>query len=167
VTATCKDLEVLVSLRAAGALEPAEEARVEEHLAHCRACRAEAAAAAEVLGLARLAPPSDAVRRAVAEVPARAVAEVRRETTRRRTFARRGVAIAAAVAAALMVSAPALLQRDRPPLPPAAAEAAWREPDLDRIWEDTAILELTAAADEAAGDDTDAALAALETEDGT
>jgi anti-sigma factor RsiW len=166
VTATCKDLEVLVSLRAAGALEPAEEARVEAHLAHCRSCRAEAAAAAEVLGLARLAPPSDAVRRAVAEVPARAVAEVRRDTSRRRTFARRGVAIAAAVAAALMVSAPALLQRDRPPLPP-AAEAAWQEPDLDGIWEDTEVLELTPAAYDAAGDDTDAALAALETEDGT
>lgn len=70
----CTDLDLLLPLHATGALEPAEASRVEDHLAACASCRAEAARDAEVLSLAKLPPPSEAERRAVADVPRRAIA---------------------------------------------------------------------------------------------
>lgn len=161
---TCRELAVLVTLRATGALDPADEARVESHLAGCRACRADAEADAALLELAALAPPSEAERRAVAEVPARALAQVRRGERRRATVARRFSAVAVAVLAAAVLLAPAFLWRgplvEIPPAP-----IAWQEPDVETLWEDTQVLELEPAADERGGF-ADAAYAALGLEDG-
>lgn len=163
----CADLQVLLSLRAAGALEPAEEAIVERHLAGCPACSVEAARDAEVLGLARLPPVTEHERRAVADVPAALISSVRRSGARRFAW-RRAAAVAGAIAAAAaIVAAPALL-RPRPPEAPAkaaAAAATWQTPDLDQLWSDTEVLELEpiASVDGASGEGApDAAVAALD-----
>jgi anti-sigma factor RsiW len=165
----CKDFDHLLPLHAAGALEPDEASRVEAHLATCAACRAEAAADAAVLSLAKLAPPSDAERRAVADVPRRALAELHRADGRRARWKRSLVGIAAAAAALLAVLSPAVLQRearlprDAALVTAADAEAAWEEPDLDTLWEDSGLLDLDASGAAVTSlDETDAALVAVD-----
>ena len=74
----CKDFDLLISLRAAGALEPAEATRLDAHLESCAACRAEADADAEVLGLAKLPPLTEAERRAANGLARDVVAELHR-----------------------------------------------------------------------------------------
>ncbi|BDG02798.1 zf-HC2 domain-containing protein [Anaeromyxobacter oryzae] len=167
MTAACADLQVLLSLRAAGALVPAEEALVAAHLADCAACRAEAARDADVLGLARLPEPSEGERRAVAAVPERVVAAVRR-TEARRGAGKRVVAVVAAIAAvAVMVAAPAVLRKQPPELASAQVAATWTEPDVDGLWSETDVLELeSASASGADGTASDAALAALDVDEG-
>lgn len=154
---TCNELDLLLSLRAAGALEPAEAATVDAHLAGCARCRAEADALARVLDLARLPPPSEAERRAAADLPARTVAALRRDRGRQVDLRRSRwfqVTAAVAVAAAVLLAflAPALLGRS-PSLPPGDAGAgvpvaaqSWEAPDLDTLWEETEVLDLDGAA---------------------
>jgi len=161
----CQDFDLLLPLHATGALDPAEAARVEAHLASCALCRAEAAADAEALALAKLPPVSEAARAAVAAAPRRALAELHRADRRRAGWKRAAVAIAVAAAALLAVLSPAVLQRTpRAPAPAAIAVAAsWQEPDLDTIWEDAGVLDLQASADASSDDlDTDAAAAAVD-----
>jgi anti-sigma factor RsiW len=161
VNAACDELQVLISLRAAGALEPAEEATVASHLAGCAPCRAEAERDAAILDLARLPPASDREVRLVAGVPARALPALHR-VERRRGIAKRIVTVLAAVAAATaMVVAPVLLRKPAPELVADVAAATWEEPDLDGLWGDTEVLELEPAAASGA-DETDAAYAALD-----
>jgi anti-sigma factor RsiW len=155
----CRDFDLLLPLHAAGALDAAEAARVEAHLASCAICRAEAAADAEALALAKLPPPSEAERRALADVPRRALAELHRSDRRRSGWKRAAVAIAVAAAVLLAVLSPAVLQRT--PQVPAAA-AVWQEPDLDTMWEDAGVLDLEASETESDELDTDAVLAAVE-----
>jgi len=163
VTTACRDFDLLLPLHATGALEPAEAARVEAHLASCARCRAEAAADAEVLALAKLPPASEAVRRAVADVPRRALAELHRADRRRAGWKRAAVGIAVAAAALLAILSPAMLQRKPQRMPAAAVAAVWQEPDLDTIWEDAGVLDLQASAATSTDDlDTDAAVAAVE-----
>jgi anti-sigma factor RsiW len=160
VNAACDELQVLISLRAAGALEPAEEATVASHLAGCAPCRAEAERDAAILDLARLPPASDREVRLVAGVPARALPALHR-VERRRGIAKRIVTVLAAVAAATaMVVAPVLLRKPAPEVVADVAET-WQEPDLDGLWGDTEVLELEPAAASGA-DETDAADAALD-----
>jgi anti-sigma factor RsiW len=157
---TCEDFEVLVSLRAAGALDPDDAARLEAHLEACPSCRADAAAAAEALALAALPPPSDAERRALRDLPARALDALHRSERRRGVGKRIFAGIAAAAAAVALVLAPAVLRKA--PTPPAAeAAAAWEGPDLDALWDDAQILDLEASAT-SGGESADAAYAALE-----
>ncbi len=157
---TCEDLALLLSLRAAGALDPAEAARVEAHLEGCPSCRAEAAEAAEALALAALPPPSEAERRAVRDLPARALEALHRSERRRGLGKRIAAGIAVAAAAVALVLAPAVL-RKAPPAPSAeTAAAAWEAPDLDTLWEDASVLDLEASA--TGGDGADAAYAALD-----
>jgi anti-sigma factor RsiW len=160
VNAACDELQVLISLRAAGALEPAEEATVASHLAGCAPCRAEAERDAAILDLARLPPASDREVRLVAGVPARALPALH-GAERRRGIAKRIVTVLAAVAAATaMVVAPVLLRKPAPEVVADVAET-WQEPDLDGLWGDTEVLELEPAAASGA-DETDAADAALD-----
>jgi len=157
---TCRDHDVLLSLRAAGALDAAESVRVEAHLAGCAACRAEADALAAALGLARLPPVSDAERRVLGELPERTLAALRRSSRRRSLGKRFAAVFAAAAAAAALVLAPAVLRKD-PGAPAGEAEVAWEAPDLDGIWNDTAVIDLESSV--AAGEDeADAVLAALD-----
>ncbi|HEY6097876.1 MAG TPA: zf-HC2 domain-containing protein [Anaeromyxobacter sp.] len=166
---TCRDYDVLVSLHAAGALDAAETARVEAHLAGCAACRAEAGELAAALSLAALPPASEAERRALADLPGRTIATLRR-SERRRSFAKRvAVGFAAAAAAAALVLAPAVVRKSAP-APAGEAAVAWRQPDLDALWNDASVLDLDSftladgsdAAQGADETDTDAALAALD-----
>ena len=166
----CRDLEVLVSLRASGApdaLAPGDAARVDAPLATCAASRAELDASAAALSLATLPPPSDAERRALRDLPARTLEALHR-TDRRRSLARRalvgvaGLAVAAGLAAAVV--APALFKKT-PGVPVTFAESqqseAWDVPDLDTLWSDAQVVDFDASAP-LDGDGTDAALAALD-----
>ncbi|HEX9242615.1 MAG TPA: zf-HC2 domain-containing protein [Anaeromyxobacter sp.] len=168
----CTDFEVLLSLRAAGALEPAEAARTEAHLAGCAACRAEAAADEAVLRLATLPPPSAAERRAVAALAADALATLRRREARAASWKRATVGFAAAAALALVVVAPAVLGRKGPVLPPAPAPVttaataqvdAWQAPDLDTLWTEADVLDVAGAA--YASDATDTSYLAIDLDD--
>lgn len=167
----CRELELLVSLRASGApdaLDAAEAARLDAHLATCAACRAELDAAAAALSLARLPPPSEAERRAMRDVPARTLAALHRKD-HRRGIARRvvlavaGVGIAAGLASAVL--APALFEKTPPSLAVTFAEQqkqeAWQEPDLDTLWADAQVVDFDASA-QTDGDGTDAAVAAVD-----
>lgn len=171
MTRACHELEPELSLRAAGALEPAEAARVEAHLAGCPACRAEVARTEELLGLARLPPPSAQERRLILDLPRHAVAAARagQEKVLRvprgvRTGRRLATGFLVAAALIALAVAPALVRRRAPPpAQPAAAEQAteaWQEPDLDGLWQETDVLSLEATAANGAG--SEAALAALD-----
>jgi anti-sigma factor RsiW len=172
VTPACREVEVLISLGASGALEGAEAARLDAHLEGCPACRAAKESMGALLDLARLPPPSSAESLALADLPARTLRELRRRERRslvvRRTLA--GGAVAAAVALALL--APALLRSRGPALQPAApvvevaSAATWEEPDMTTLWEESAVLDLgSSGADDATV--TDAVLAAYDDWDGT
>jgi anti-sigma factor RsiW len=172
VNPECKDLEVLLSLRAAGALEPAEAARVEAHLAGCAACRADLAAAEAALRIATLPPPSEAERRATATLAQGALAELRRREARAASWKRAIAGFAAAAALALVVVAPAVLGR-RPVVPPAPTTAgaaatdeadAWQAPDLDTLWSDADVLDLSGSASASASDAADTSYLALDTD---
>jgi len=149
----CPEYEPLLIERAAGDLSPEAAARLEAHLsgpAACAACLAEAAAFAEALDLCRLPPPSEAERRALANL-AEPLEKQARAAARRRTWPARvaaGVAVAAAVVAFLV--APAFSRRG-PSLDglPAAATAPWEAPDPDALLEEAvvALPDATAVAD--------------------
>ena len=165
----CKDFDLLLSLRAAGALEPAEAARVEAHLQGCAACRAEADADAAVLRLATLPPPSDAERRATASLARDTLAELHRREGRTASWKRAGAAFAAAAALLVAVLSPVMLGRSGPSSPAGAggatsgataSAAAWQEPDLDSLWSDTGVLDLSGAG--TSSDVSDAAVASLD-----
>lgn len=162
MTAPCRDFEVPLSLRAARALDPAEAERLEAHLAGCAACREEAAIADELVRLARLPPPSEEERVALAHLPARTLGALQRREARRGAGKRLLVGAAVAAAAALAVLAPAILRQAPRPVPPAqgTVAAAWQEPDLDALWDDATLLVETAA--DQGGTGTEAALAALD-----
>jgi hypothetical protein len=141
----CKDFELLLSLRSAGpgALEPADAARLEAHLAGCAPCRAEADGIAEALSLARLPPFGDAERNALRVLPARALDAVRRSAARSGTARRAALALGVAAALAAVVFAPVFLKRAPPRERPQVAQAAaWQEPDVDALYEDADLLDL-------------------------
>jgi predicted anti-sigma-YlaC factor YlaD len=171
----CRDLELLVSLRASGApdaLDAADAARLDAHLQGCAACRAEFAASSAALTLAALPPPSEAERRAVRDLPARALAALRRRDERRGILRRAlvgvaGVAVAAGLAVAVL--APALFEK--PEGVPVtfsesleAQDGTWQGPDLDTLWSDAAVVDFgsTASAPSDGDGSTDAALAAMD-----
>jgi anti-sigma factor RsiW len=173
VNPACQDLEVLLSLRAVGALEPAEAARVEEHLAGCAACRADLAAAEEALRLATLPPPSAAERRATASIAGDALAELRRREARAASWKRATAGFAAAAALALALVAPAVLGRKPALLPPApttvgataTAEAgAWQSPDLDTLWSDADVLDLSGSVQASSYDTADTSYLAVDSD---
>jgi predicted anti-sigma-YlaC factor YlaD len=171
----CAEYHLGLSLHAAGALEPAEAAEVEAHLAACPACRAEAEADAGVLAAVRLPPVSEAERAAMRDVAALTVGEYRaaeRERARARVRTRRAVIGGLAVAAAglVAIAVPGLLKGASPtststptatatPTPtststPTATATAtakpaprlWRTPDLDTLWDDTTVVALESSA---------------------
>lgn len=166
MTAECRELELALSLRAAGALDAAEGARVDAHLAECPACRAEAARTAEVLDLARLPPPTPAEHRALSDLSVRVAAGLKprvstlREPASLRAGRRLAAGILVAAGIAAIAIAPVVVRRQHPPAArpvagetasaPATApageateqDAAWQEPDLDTLWQDTAVVAL-------------------------
>jgi anti-sigma factor RsiW len=162
VNPACQDLAPLLTLRAAGALDPLEARRVEAHLESCERCRAEADADAAVLGLARLPPVSEAERRVAADLPERILAAMHRGDRRRGITKRTGAITAVAAAAALLLLLPALSRLRAPDVAPAPeAVAAWQEPDPEAFWDDTDLLYEDASSTDSL-DAPAAALAALD-----
>jgi anti-sigma factor RsiW len=164
VNPSCRDLQPLLSLRAAGALAPDEAGPVEAHLAGCPACRAEVERDAEVLGLAALPPLDEAERRALSDLPARTLAALRLRGARR-ARGRMLLAVTLAAAAVLVaIVSPAYLRNGPGPAAPQAAARAdtWQEPDMTALWDDSAELDTDTATAQRGGTIDDAALAALD-----
>lgn len=167
----CRDFDLLLSLRAAGALGPVEAARVEAHLAVCPACRAEAAARAEALFLAKLPSISAAEQSTFRDLPERTLRALR-HADRSRGLGKRIVAgMAIAAAAAAVVLAPAILRKATPGVAPQEAvspvvsrpvRAGWEAPDPDMLWEEAALFEDDSSTATSGGDASDAVLAALD-----
>lgn len=171
MNAECRELEVLLSLHAAGAageLEPAEAAALERHLEGCPGCREALERSRAVLGMARLPAPEPGETLALADLPVRALSALRRRDRRRRLV--RGIAAGLAgmaVAAALVLAllAPALF-RSRTPADAAGVElasaraATWEVPDMDTLWSESAVLDDGSASSQDGW--TDAVLAAYD-----
>ena len=115
----CPDFALALSLRASGpdALEPAEAAALDTHVATCAGCRAELDASAALLGA--LQPPAPSLREQVA---AAALARTTRDAwvaqRRERSVRGRALGAAAALAAAAPVAFGVLPSRPAPSSPP-------------------------------------------------
>jgi predicted anti-sigma-YlaC factor YlaD len=130
--AACQDNDELLTLFAAGALEPEEEARVRAHLDACAGCRAEAEANHEVLGLAALPPPSVKEQAVMAALPRTTVGVWRRAQVQQAARMRTAGALMAAAAVVLLVLGPVLQRRvATPPAPTTPVEAAAGTPEED------------------------------------
>lgn len=116
----CRDQDELLTLHAAGALEPEEEARVRAHLESCAACRAELEAHHEVLGLAALLPPSPREQAVLAALPRTTLSAWRRTQVQQAARLRTAGALLAAAAAVLFVLGPVVRGRPTTIPPPAA-----------------------------------------------
>jgi anti-sigma factor RsiW len=101
--ATCQDYEESLTLHAAGALEPEEEARVLAHLESCAACRTGAEAHREALSLATLPPPSAREETVLAALPRTTVSRWRRTQVQQAARMRTAGALLAVAAAVLLV----------------------------------------------------------------
>lgn len=119
----CQEYEELLTLHAAGALEPDEEARVRAHLESCAGCRSEAESTARVLSGLTLPPPPPAMREQLEALPQRALGAWRREQVRRAFRARTVGALLAAAAVVLLVVRPSLPREETPPAPVPRTEA--------------------------------------------
>jgi anti-sigma factor RsiW len=150
MTAVCSALEPLLSLHASGALEPEEAARLDTHLEGCPACRADLAAARELLGLVRLPAPTAAETLVLADLPSRTLGDLRRRERRRGLGRRLLVGWAVAAAVLLALTAPAFLRTRAPQLTPAELQgaaavttaAAWEEPDPSALWDDAGLIDV-------------------------
>jgi predicted anti-sigma-YlaC factor YlaD len=118
----CRDQDELLTLHAAGALEPEEEARVRTHLESCAACRAELKAHHEVLGLTALPPPSAREQAVLEALPRTTLSTWRRTQLQQAARMRTAGALLAAAAVVLFVLGP-VVQRRTPP-----GSTAWMEP---------------------------------------
>jgi predicted anti-sigma-YlaC factor YlaD len=118
----CRDQEELLSLHAAGALEPEDEARVRAHLESCAACRAEVDAQREVLGLAALPPPTAREEGLLAALP-RTTADAWLSTQLRQAARMRTAgALMAAAAVVLLTLGPVVQRRVAPSVPTTEVE---------------------------------------------
>ena len=141
--AACQDQDELLTLFAAGALEPEEEARVRAHLEACAACRSEVEANHEVLGLAALPPPSAREQAVVAALPRTAVGAWRGAQLQQAARMRTAGALMAAAAVVLLALGPVVQRRMATPSPPTVQE----EPSDNAPEEDAFALEQWALAD--------------------
>jgi predicted anti-sigma-YlaC factor YlaD len=103
---SCREIRQALGVYVLGAIDPAERAQVDEHLAHCPDCREELASLAGLPAMLRKVPVMEAERLAVPdaepdapEVPSEEMLQslVARTTNVRRTNRWRGLVAAAAV----------------------------------------------------------------------
>ncbi|HYO51773.1 anti-sigma factor family protein [Archangium sp.] len=141
--AACQDQDELLTLFAAGALEPEEEARVRAHLESCAACHSEAEAHHEVLGLAALPPPSAREQAVLAALPRTTVSAWRGAQVRQAARMRTTGALMAAAAVVLLALGPVVQRRVTTPPQPAAP----MEPRASPPEEESFALEQWALAD--------------------
>ncbi|MBJ6763064.1 zf-HC2 domain-containing protein [Myxococcaceae bacterium JPH2] len=153
----CAEYEERLSLHAAGALEGEEAAQVRAHLETCAACRAEAAEAAQVLGLVALPARSPAEAREWEALPARTQAAWRRERSRRDGWRRAaGGLMAAAAGVALMLAVTGhspLAPRPVVPTPPVEATSPAQPVDTQTVADFEAWAGLEPLTDELETDD--------------
>jgi anti-sigma factor RsiW len=121
----CHEYEELLTLHAAGALEPDDEARVRAHLESCAACRSEAESTASVLSGLALPPPSAAMRERMDALPQRTLGAWRREQVRRAFQARTAGALLAAAAVVLLLVRPSPPRVETPRAPVSPAEVSF------------------------------------------
>ena len=140
---TCRDFDALLALRAADALDPADTASLDQHLAGCAGCRAGLDAYAGALSLAKLPPVSDAERAVSSGLASAVLAEQGRRERRHKMGGRLLVALSAAAAVAALTVGPSLLRTAPAPASDATlvADAGWQEPDLDEIWDTTDVID--------------------------
>jgi anti-sigma factor RsiW len=155
----CAEFQPLVSAHAAGALDTPNVRRLEHHLAECERCREDLANTQAAFDLARLPPITEVERRALVNLPATALTELRRDrvgTPIWRAFAA-GFVAAAAIAAVIAGQT----QVTPPAESPAAQIAAWEEPDPSELLalvgegellSDDGLVRAELIADEAYGD---------------
>jgi hypothetical protein len=148
----CQNYEELLTLHAAGALEPAEEALVRAHLETCAACRSEAQTTASLLGQVALPALSSAEKEKVEALPQRVTGAWRKEQVRKALRTRTVGALMATAAVLLLMVAPSILRHEEPrlaPSPPAGPSAAATAEDSEDFedWETEAEFEQWAAAD--------------------
>ncbi len=136
----CQEYEELLTLHAAGALEPGEEAQVRAHLESCAACRSEAESTARVLSGLALPPPTPAMRERTEALPRRALGAWRREQVRRAFQARTVGALLAAAAVVLLVVRPSLPRGETPraavPRPESSSALSETQADFEQ-WAST------------------------------
>lgn len=152
--------EETLTLFAADALEPGDEARVRAHLESCASCRREVDAQRDVLGLAALAPPSPRERAVLEALPRTTVGVWRRSQVQRASRLRTTGGLLAVAAAVLLVFGPLAQRSLRPPAPAGAAATALAE-------EDALFLEQWAMADPLSDALDDDVLDLDDSEDGT
>ncbi|SEK49183.1 Putative zinc-finger [Stigmatella aurantiaca] len=99
----CPDYEVLLTLHASGALEPAEQAQVHAHLATCAGCQHEARQLTGVLGQVALPPPTPLEEARQEALPRQVVSRWRREQVKQAVRLRNGGALLALAAAVMLV----------------------------------------------------------------
>jgi anti-sigma factor RsiW len=99
----CPDYEVLLTLHASGALEPAEQAQVQAHLATCAGCQHEARQLTGVLGQVALPPPTALEESRQEALPRQVVGRWRREQVKQAVRLRNGGALLALAAAVMLV----------------------------------------------------------------
>jgi anti-sigma factor RsiW len=130
--AGCREIKQALGVYVLGAIDPAERAQVEEHLATCAECREELASLAGLPALLRKVPVVEAERLAVAEQdpefavvpsPEMLTSLVARTTNVRRIRRWRGLAAAAAVALVAVAGGAAVTSalQSHPSSPVAAA----------------------------------------------
>ncbi|MDC0714611.1 zf-HC2 domain-containing protein [Stigmatella sp. ncwal1] len=164
----CQDYEVLLTLHASGALEPAEQAQVQAHLDTCAACQAEARRTAGVLSQVAL-PPVSALEEARQQLlPRQVVSRWRREQVHRAVRLRNVGAMMASAAAVMLVLTMTLPGWTSFRSGPLSAETA-QTSETETLFEQWASadplqdeLDMTLSDDEAAWMDGDADLASDE-----
>ena len=107
----CPHPDESLTLFAAGALEPEDEARVRAHLESCAACRSEVEASQQVLGLAALPPPSAREQSVLAALPRTAVGAWRKSQVQQAARMRTAGALMAAAAVVLLALGPVVQRR--------------------------------------------------------
>ena len=122
---TCQEQEERLTLYAAGALEPDEQARLRAHLESCPACQREVESSSRLLSQVALPPASPAVREKLEALPQRTLGAWRREQVRQAFRARTAGALLAAAAVVLVVVRPSLPRPETasPSTVPVAASA--------------------------------------------
>lgn len=111
----CPHPDESLTLFAAGALEPEEQARVRAHLESCAACRSEVEASQEVLGLAALPPPSPREQTVLTALPRTTVGAWRKAQVQQASRMRTTGALMAAAAVVLLALGPVVLRQVTPP----------------------------------------------------